>query len=114
MNHGMSAQVINGRTVDKAEPTHKCWNCADSFGAPLGWQLRYSRRRAPQFDAMVLPRLWQPARRAYMVASIPFGQSCDIITTPGIHIHWPMMVPSTLEPSTKAWSGRPRRKFMRV
>merc|ERR1719247_843243 len=57
MSHGNNTSVSIGRTVESAEATHKFSNCFDSPGAPLGLQFSHSRTRAPQLEAIELPRL---------------------------------------------------------
>merc|ERR1719487_182295 len=113
MSHGMRAQVTSGKALDKAEPTHKYSNCLDSFGAPLGWHPRYSSRRAPVFEEIVFPRLWQPASRAYIVASMPFGQSWDMITMVGMACQFWTKFADAEVPSMNQVSGIPTCRFRR-
>merc|ERR1719261_149661 len=104
--------AVGSRQATK-DAIHRFLNFSDSSSDPFGVISSHSIKTAPRLFEIVAPRLWQPARRANIIASMPRGQSKLMITVLGIQSHVPRTVWKADDPSTNRWSLMPSRLLRR-
>ena len=87
MRTGSRRSGTHGKRALMSAAIHRLSNCADSPAAPVGCTPSMQSEKLPALDASCWPKLEEPARSAYIVASTPCGQSCDMMTTLGMYVH---------------------------